>query len=1015
MPPKDSKKSEGDPSPFGLSTEELFGFVSDREEGIKSYKSYGGRAQNIAGLLKTDVVAGRSDTAELEKARLAQFGRNVLPEADDVTFFGLLVEALSDKMVLILIASAVLSLILGLTVPDPHTGKIDWEHGWVEGSAILASVFIVAMVTSINNYQKELKFKELSKAVPPNLVRVVRKGAVAEVKDNDLTVGDVIFLNAGMICPIDGVLIKGQGFKMDESTTTGENDDLEKTVDLDPIFRSGTNVLEGEGYVLVTGVGEQSLAGRIAMSVRGEKEDTPLQEKLDGLADQIGKLGMAAATLMFVVLSARELYRTYVLKTQPLNIKKFLDFLVTAITIVVVAVPEGLPLSVTIALAYSVKQMMLENNLVRHLAACETMGSATTICTDKTGTLTQNEMTVIKAFIAGKVVELNGDRKHDIDYLQRHLMPVASRDLLEKLTEGISVNSTAAKKGTDLHGNSKYTGNKTEQAMLIFVEKLGTNPMQERVRHGLENVQAYPFTSARKSMTTCIRLPGGTMRYHIKGASEIVLETCSNYYAGTEVRRLNDDVRRTYMNTINDFARRRLRTLAVAYSDVKGKSEFDKDPEIPPELTLLGILGIEDPIRPEVEGAVGQCKAAGVVVRMVTGDNKTTAISIAKKAGIYGTVYAGRALGEPGLAMEGKHFRELAKSASRLNTILPRLQVLARASPLDKEILVKSLMERGEVVAVTGDGTNDAPALRHANVGFAMNTGTEVAKTASDVVILDDNFKSIVTAMKWGRNVNDNILKFIQFQTTVNVAAVSIAFIGAVTSSVGESPLKPVHLLWLNLIMDTMAALALATEPPTDKLLQRPPRAKEAALITRRCWVNILGQALYQIAIQLWLLNGGHKFFGVQKGSIEHQTVIFNVFVLMQVFNEFNARHLDRTVNVFKGLSRAPLFVGIIVVTLAVQYIGVTYCGAVFKACPLSPKLWRKCGLVSAVPLAIGALLRFIPVSEPHVPIGHDAEVPEDDPANVPKPRITFQQAAYRVIAQLKVAGALSAAASRSS
>jgi Ca2+-transporting ATPase len=304
--------------------------------------------------------------------------------------------------------------------------------------------------------------------------------------------------------------------------------------------------------------------------------------------------------------------------------------------------------------------------------------------------------------------------------------------------------------------------------------------------------------------------------------------------------------------------------------------------------------------------------------------------------------------------------------------------------------------------------------LRRANVGFAMATGTDVAKKASDVVILDDNFRSIVTAMKWGRNVNDNILKFIQFQTTVNVAAVFIAFVGATMSSSSESPLKPVHLLWLNLIMDTMAALALATEPPTDTVLFRPPRSRDAPLITHRCWVNIFGQAIYQIIVQLWLLHGGHKWFGVKEHSIEHQTVIFNVFVLLQVFNEFNARQLGQTINVFAGLHRARLFMFIIVVTLVVQYVGVTYMGAIFKACPLKPKLWTRCLLISSAPLAIGVILRLIPVSEPEVPIGHDVEPSEEEKAQQAeqqgKRKITFKEAAERVIAQLKVAGALSAA-----
>lgn len=1000
---------------FAVDPEKLFKLL-DKDDGRDAYGSLGGTAAALARLLKTDPVRGRDDSAELAKARVEAFGENRLPEPDDVTFWELMKNALSDQMMLLLVASAVVSLVLGLTVADPHTGKIDYEHGWIEGTAILISVMIVSTVTSINDYQKEQKFKELSKANAPAPVKVIRGGKEMEVLEDDLLVGDLIHVSGGMICPTDAVLVDGQGLKMDESNATGENDEIEKTADGDSVFRSGTNVLEGEGTAIVIAVGVNSLAGRIAMAVRADKEDTPLQEKLNDLAELIGKLGMGAAVLMFVVLSIKELIKVYYFKTHPLVFKKFLDMITTSVTIVVVAVPEGLPLSVTIALAYSMKQMMHENNLVRHLAACETMGGATSICTDKTGTLTQNEMTVMRGYLGGRKFEFLGEKAHDAAVVRSNVVGPAGTKFIELVAESISLNSSAVKQTVPGTQTQKYMGNKTEQAMLYFTEKLGQIPSTLRGKVETGNKRSYPFTSSKKSMTTAVRIPGG-MRYHVKGASEIVLAACTRVHNGNDVEPLSEYKRGEISETIIEFARNRLRTLVIAYADVNGQSRFDDREKDWPELTFLGLLGIEDPIRPEVEEAVGRCKKAGVAVRMVTGDNKATAIAIAKKAGIYGNVYWGTAIGDQGLAIEGRYFRELAKSPARLNQLLPRLQVLARASPLDKQILVSALMERGEVVAVTGDGTNDAPALKNANVGFAMNTGTDVAKKASDVVILDDNFRSIVTAMKWGRNVNDNICKFIQFQTTVNLAAVFIAFVGAVMSGSGESPLKPVQLLWLNLIMDTMAALALATERPNDSLLDRHPRSRDAPLITRRMWLNIGGQATYQILLQLWLLNAGFKWFNVKQNSETHLTIIFNVFVLLQVANEFNARMLGKGIFPFGGLHRAPLFVAVIIVTLAVQFVGVTYAGAFMKCTPLSLKHWKQCAILSIVPLPLGSFLRLFSVTEKHVPIWTevDADAVDDAVVDDGKPKLrgkkAFKAAALKIIAELKVADALASAA----
>eukprot|EP00758_Cryptobia_borreli_P013504 Tbor_TRINITY_DN5840_c0_g1::TRINITY_DN5840_c0_g1_i5::g.5964::m.5964/K05850/ATP2B; Ca2+ transporting ATPase, plasma membrane len=1008
---------------FSTTPDELHRYISDSDRSILA-RGEGGQPA-LARKLNTDLDRGRTDNLDMEAARIEIFGKNMLPPPHEDTFLDFLLEPLADTMMLLLIFCAVLSLILGFTLPNSETGKVDYGTCWIEGMAILTSVMIVSVVTAINNYQKELKFKELSTCGPPAKVNITIDGRVKEILETDLHVGDLLHIAEGMVLPVDAAVVKSCGLKMDESASTGESQEVKKSPESDFMLRSGSNIIEGEGIALVTGVGVHSFAGRITMECRKKKPDTPLQIKLEELADNIGKLGMLAAVIMFVVLSCMDIFAVFYMGSHPFNIKKYLDIITTSITIVVVAVPEGLPLSVTIALAYSMKQMFNENNLVRHLAACETMGGATTICTDKTGTLTMNDMMVMKAVLGNNhILTLEGNDTVDSVIIRKALNQPSSKELCCLLAESISLNSTAKKKRVpgETAGESplRYVGNKTEQAMLKFLEKGGHDPMAIRASFEPTDLYSYPFTSSKMQMTTCVRLEG-VMRYHVKGAPEKVLSSCKTQYSGDGIDVITPKRRAELTSLINEMARTRLRIIAVAYCDIDTPDHglpFPENMDNSPPLCLLGIIGIEDPIRPEVAGSVAQCRSAGVSVRMVTGDSKATAISIARKAGIYGMVTTGPAKGEQGLAMEGSLFRELAQCESKLNQILPRLQVLSRASPTDKRILVNALMARNEVVAVTGDGTNDAPALKCANVGFAMNSGTDVAKNACDVVILDDNFKSIVTAMKWGRNVHDCISKFIQFQTTVNVAAVTIAFIGAIFSDNAESPLKSVQLLWLNLIMDTMAALALATEPPTDAILERPPVGRDAPLITSRMWLNILGQSLYQIIVQLWIIHVGFKWFDVPKDSETHMTIVFNVFVLMQVANEFNSRILNQRLNVFSGLSHTPMFLGVIAVTLIVQWVCVSHAGFFMHTVPISNDSWVKCLMISVVPLIIGFFLRLIPlevkaVKEDTICCRRDEngeaiiETSMEEERRASKPKMTFQRAAYCVITQLNVVAAI--------
>lgn len=572
---------------------------------------------------------------------------------------------------------------------------------------------------------------------------------------------------------------------------------------------------------------------------------------------------------------------------------QFMDILIVAITLVVVAVPEGLPLAVTLALAFATTRMLKENNLVRVLRACETMGNATTICSDKTGTLTRNEMTVVAGTV-GRDAKFEASASEDDKALS---IPRAvlrySNSIKNLLLQSIVVNSTAFE-GEDA-GVQTFIGSKTETAMLMFArDHLGMDSVS-RERSSAQIIQLIPFDSGRKCMGVVVKLPNGVHRLFVKGASEILLGKATRYTSDvteetiTEAELTEDDIA-SLASTINVYAERSLRTIGMLYKDYTqwppvGAAVMEDDASMVDfdsifnEMTFLGLVGIMDPLRPGVSEAVASCQKAGVVVRMVTGDNVVTARAIAQECGIYS---------EGGIVMEGPAFRQLTES--EMDEILPNLQVLARSSPEDKRILVRRLKELGETVAVTGDGTNDGPALKMADVGFSMGiAGTEVAKEASSIILMDDNFSSIVKAIMWGRAVNDAVRKFLQFQLTVNITAVLLTFVTAVSSSDRSSVLTAVQLLWVNLIMDTFAALALATDAPTPEILDRKPTPKSASLISLNMWKMIIGQAIFQLVITFVMNFAGGNILSYSGEAQERElrTMVFNTFVWMQIFNEF--------------------------------------------------------------------------------------------------------------------------------
>ncbi|KAM7190444.1 hypothetical protein V8F20_009727 [Naviculisporaceae sp. PSN 640] len=941
--------------------------------------------------------------------RRKAFRENKLPEKKSKTLLQLAWITYNDKVLILLTFAAIISLALGIYTTvggehEPGAARLDW----VEGVAIIVAIVLVVVVGTLNDWQMERQFNRLNAKHNDRTVKVIRSGKSAEISVFDVLVGDIMHLGAGDMVPVDGIFITGHGVKCDESSATGESDLLKKTPadevfaaleeiakggnpgsieKMDPFIISGSKVNEGTGTFMVTAVGVNSSYGRITMAMHTEQGDTPLQKKLNNLADSIAWLGGGAALLLFIVLLIKFLAGLPSNTGTPAQKgQEFLSHFITSVTVVVVAVPEGLPLAVTLALAFATTRMMRDNNLVRVLKACETMGNATTVCSDKTGTLTQNKMTVV-ATTLGKFRSFGGtdtpleepadaSEKPDKKVIaQVENVPLAefvksiSDSTKQLLVQSNAVNSTAFEGEVD--GEKTFVGSKTEVALLTLCrDHLGAAPVQEE-RSNANVVQVVPFDSAVKYMATVVKLPNGKFRAYVKGASEILLAQCTKVISDAsgdepEVVDLTEDDQEMFSQTITSYAGQTLRTIGSSYRDfdvwpppeLEGEKEltaaqFNK---VHKDMTLVAIFGIKDPLRPTVKDAIKDCQRAGVFVRMVTGDNILTGRAIAKECGIY-TPETG------GIAMEGPVFRR--KSDDELKELVPHLQVLARSSPEDKRILVRTLKELGETVAVTGDGTNDAPALKMADIGFAMGiAGTEVAKEAAAIILMDDNFASIVKGISWGRAVNDAVKKFLQFQLTVNITAVILTFVSAVSSGKGESVLKAVQLLWVNLIMDTFAALALATDPPAPSVLDRKPDRKSAPLITTRMWKMIIGQAICQLAITFTLYFGGHKLLGYgydRESQKSLDTLVFNVFVWLQIANEINNRRLDNKLNIFENIHKNYWFLGINVIMVGGQVLIIFVGGDAFQITPLNGKEWGLSIGLGALSIPWGVVIRLIP------------------------------------------------------
>ncbi|KAK1590418.1 calcium-translocating P-type ATPase [Colletotrichum navitas] len=920
------------------------------------------------------------------------YGENRLPKRKQKSFLRLAWIAFNDKLMFLLTISATISLALGIyETIDASDDEPNIQ--WVDGVTVVVAILVIVFASAATDWQKNARFAKLIERKEQRDVKVIRSGKTQNISVYDVQVGDVMHIETGDVVAVDGVLVQGSGIQVDESSLSGESELVHKSVPsesdmrsqkvhrssaTDPFILSGTTVSGGVGAYLVTSVGSNSTYGRTLMSLREDVEETPLQQKLGKLAKQLITFGAIAGIIFFLILFIRFLVGLRTMQGTPSEkAETFFKLLILAVTVVVITVPEGLALAVTLALAFATTRMLKDKNLVRLIRSCEIMGNATCICSDKTGTLTQNNMTVVTGRIglsetfgdAPEKSTMPDDIKKELlasdDAVGRNtpkvLLGSLSGEVRDLMKNSIALNSTSFE--SDNPKEPGFVGVGTETALLRFArEFLSMGPLNEE-RANNEIADMFPFDASRKWMAVMSKLPNGSFRLLVKGAAEVVFEQCTSILnepkIGLSVRAATDAVHDDIRSTIREYAKQMLRPIAMAYKDIDLREAFEKadDPDSVKfekhfrDLTFIGVFGIRDPLRPEVLDSVRQCQDAGVFVRMVTGDNFLTAKAIASECGIYSP---------GGLAMDGPTFRKL--TPAQLDLVVPRLQVLARSSPEDKLLLVSHLKGMGETVAVTGDGTNDALALKAADVGFAMGIqGTEVAKEAASIILLDDNFASIVKALVWGRTVNTAVKKFLQFQFTINITAGTLT---VVSELAGDSIFTVVQLLWINLIMDIFASLGLATDYPSPDFLKSRPEPRNAPIVNISMWKMILCQAVYQLAVMFTLHYAGDGLFrpATDADRAALQTMVFNTYVWMQFFNQHNCRRVDNRLNIwYQGVLRNPWFLGVQCTTVAGQMVIIWKGGQAFDTRPLSGPQWGWSMLFGVLVIPLGALIRQVP------------------------------------------------------
>jgi len=770
--------------------------------------------------------------------------------------------------------------------------------GFLETAGIISAILLATGISFFNEYRSSREFDILNAHRDEMAVTVIRDGHPVSIPSRDIVVGDLILIEAGDAVPADGWISLSDALFTDDSAFTGESEPAQKDVHAGVL--KGTFVTAGKGRVIAAAVGDSAQMGVIAASLGiDHTTTTPLEHKLEELARLISTFGYSMAVLISGALVVRGIILGELTGFDLATANHILNYIMVAVVIIVVAVPEGLPMSVTLSLSLAMRKMTRANCLVRRLIACETIGSATTVCTDKTGTLTKNQMEV-GVFPAGDPIHPGSPPQKPAEWI----------------TLNAAVNSTAYLEERD--GRIIVIGNSTEGALLRWLRDHSLDYMQIRSETTV-NRQCL-FDGQRKRMSTVVRIAGRPYLL-VKGAPEVLSLLCTQ----------NPD-----LSGVSDLALQAMRTLAFAHKEIVDGDDSESG------LTWDGYIGIRDPLRHNIRESVTRCQNAGIRVRMVTGDNPDTAKAIAQESGIHTT----------GTVMTGKEFRSLGDDDQA--DVARHLDVLARAEPMDKLLLVKALQKKGAVVAVTGDGTNDAPALKHADVGLAMGiAGTEVAREASDIILLDDSFSSITNAVWWGRSLYENIQRFLLFQVTINFSACILTFIAPLLGY--PEPFTILQILWINLIMDTLAAFALCSEAPHTGLMTRPPVPRDEPIITPFMWASILVTGVFFIIAGLL-----HMATGLLGGTnpAEVSTVLFAAFVIAQVWNGINCRAMDGAMPpFFRGNPTFFIVMGVIVAT---QVLIVQYGGSVFNTVPLSPTQWANIVIMSASVLVVGFVIRAV-------------------------------------------------------
>lgn len=861
----------------------------------------------LTGLTDQEVLSSRE-----------KYGVNLLTPPKRPSMWKLYLEKFQDPVIRVLLVAAFFSLIISII-----------ENEYAETIGIFFAIFLATGIGFYFEYDANKKFDLLNAVGEETPVTVIRNGKIHEIPRKDIVVGDIVILNTGEEVPADGTLLEAVSLQINESSLTGElmvnktvdeaHFDEEATYPSNTVMR-GTTVTDGHGIMRVDKVGDATEIGKVARQATEQSEEqTPLNIQLTKLANLIGKAGFTIAALTFIIFTSKDLYAYFTSGAYTgdwhswLAIARIvLKYFMMAVTLIVVAVPEGLPMSVTLSLALNMRRMLKTNNLVRKMHACETMGAITVICTDKTGTLTQNLMQVYEA---------------QVDNSQPDLV-----------AEGIAVNSTAFLEEKAPGEKPSGVGNPTEIALLLWLNGQGKDYMSLRTQAKVVN--QLTFSTERKYMATLVDSPVRQKRIlYIKGAPEIVMSKC-NLPADTIAR---------YNEQLLAYQNKAMRTLGIAYREIaEGESSDCTTLVNEGGLTFQGIFAISDPIRPDVPDAVKKCQSAGIGVKIVTGDTPGTATEIARQIGLWQPEDTERN------RITGVEFAALSDEEA-LDRVLD-LKVMSRARPMDKQRLVQLLQQKGAVVAVTGDGTNDAPALNHAQVGLSMGTGTSVAKEASDITLLDDSFHSIATAVMWGRSLYKNIQRFIVFQLTINVVALLSVLLGAFFGT--ELPLTVTQMLWVNLIMDTFAAMALASISPSMDVMNEKPRKRTDFIITPAMRNNILGVGLGFLVILMGLL----AYFKTLPGGMDvhHLTVFFTIFVMLQFWNLFNASVFGTNHSIFKDASHALGMLSVALIILVGQSLIVTFGGKVFRTEPLPLMEWLYIIGGTSIVLWIGEIWRGI-------------------------------------------------------